>query len=250
LNRVNQLATAGTTSNGKPGNAPLSSADVAKQIAEGIKTLDEMAPALAKVEALTSDPQDYRLQRIREVLEQFVTKYDNTKAGMPVSFPFGQPVLTADFDNPKLYEKLLIFLFQHEFPNYRGPAPTEDETPPQFLDSVFADAEQREDWHELQQAILAHTYLGRNSLFSSGSAPDDTRGFNLMLAGINQETAGQYAAAVLSYQQALSDPNTYLPSKFIGSRLDGIQKAHPDEYATGMKLAGLSTDAAAPSTGK
>jgi hypothetical protein len=68
-----------------------------------------------------------------------------------------------------------------------------------------------------------------------------------MLAGLNQETAGQYAPAVVSYEQALKFPNTYLPAKFIGDRLNNIQKNHPAEYADGLQLSGLAPAGSATS---
>ena len=180
-------------------------------------------------------------------MHSFVTEYDNTKAGLPVAFAFGSPVFAPQFNNPKLYTQLWLFFLVHEFDAFKGPPPVEGESPQQFLERVFADAEQRQDWHELQQAYLAHAYLQRNSLFSTGGSPHDTTGFESMLAGLNQETAGQYTAAVLSYEQALKVPDTYLPAKFIGDRLNGIQKDHPDDYAKALQLAGLASAGTAPS---
>ncbi len=246
LDRVNKLAPSAATG---PGGAPESSSTLAKEIAEGIQSLDDMAPALQRIKALPPAQGDYDLSRISQTLDRFVTDYGNTKAGLPVVFNFGFPAFEPQFNNPKLYTKLWIFFLEHEFDAYKGPPAVEGESPLQFLDQVFADAEQREDWHELQQAYLAHAYLQRNSLFSTGTSPHDTTGFEFMLAGLNQETAGQYAAAVLSYEQALKFPDTYLPAKFIGGRLNNIEKDHLDEYTKGLQLSGLapsSTASASP----
>jgi hypothetical protein len=245
LDLANKLTPSPTT-NGR--TAPQSSGEMAKQIASSIQSLDDMAPALQKIKALPQTRDDYDLYRVTQGLEGFVNNYDNTKAGMPVAFNFGGPSFQPQFNNPKLFAELWIFFFEHEFDAYKGPTPVEGESPLQFLESVFADAEQRQDWHELQEAYLAHAYLERSSLFSTGSSPHNTEGFELMLAGLNQETAGQYPAAVLSYEQALKFPDTYLPAKFIGDRLNNIQKDHPDDYAKGLQLAGLAPSSSAPVT--
>jgi len=239
LDRANQLAPSVTTS---PGGAPLSSGETARKIVEGIQSLDDMAPALQRISA--QDPNDNG--GIIQTLRGFVTEYNNTKAGLPLAFNFGSPVFQPEFNNPKLYTKLWLFLLEHEFDAFKGTPPAEGESPLQFLECVFADAEQREDWHELQQAYLAHAYLQRNSLFSTGLSPRDTTGFEFMLAGLNQETAGQYVASILSFEQALKFPDTYLPAKFIGNRLNNIQKNHPDDYAKALQLAGLAPTATAP----
>lgn len=238
LDRANRLAPPAST---VVGGVPVSSGQMAKNIAEGIQSLDDMAPALQQIQKLPLSQGDPDSSRIIQTLDRFVKDYGNTKAGLPVVFNFGFPTFEPQFNNPKLYTKLWIFFLEHEFDAFKGPPPVEGESPLQFLERVFADAEQREDWHELQQAYLAHAYLERNSLFSTGTSPRDTTGFESMLAGLNQEAAQQYAAAVLSYEQALKFPDTYLPSKFIGDRLKNIQKDHPDDYAKGLQLAGLAT---------
>jgi hypothetical protein len=241
LDRLNRL-TSGTTGTGA------SLPETAEQIVAGIQSLDDMAPALQRIKSMgfQNDP---NAGNIAQILQGFVNAYNNTKTGMPAAFQFGNPGYYPQIDNPKLCAKLWFFLLEHEFDAYKGPAPVEGESPLQYLESVFTDAEQRQDWHEMQQAYLAYSYLERNSLFSIGQSPRDMSGFESMLAALNQETAGQYAPAVRSYEEALKFPNTYLPAKFIGERLSGIEKNHPKEYAEGLQLAGLAptaTPAASP----
>jgi len=243
LDRIGQLTPGATKSTGGAQGSP---SMTAKEIAAGIQSLDDMAPTLQRIRALPPVQEDDGRGGIAQGLERFVTQYDYAKAGLPVQFNFGFPIFQPQFDNPKLFTKLWLFCLEREFDTFKGPPPAEDESALQYLGRVFADAEQREDWHELQKAYLAYAYIERNSLFSTGNSPHDTTGFESMLAGINQETAGQYAPAVVSYEQALKFPNTYLPAKFIGDRLDKIQKDHPDDYAKGLQLAGLALTATAP----
>jgi hypothetical protein len=67
------------------------------------------------------------------------------------------------------------------------------------------------------------------------SGPNIAVGVDDLLAGINQEAAGQYALAVVSYQNALKVSDTTIPAKFIGARLAAIKKDHSEDYDDGMR---------------
>jgi hypothetical protein len=243
LDRANRL-TPGTNGHGK-NTMPSESV---RQIALGIQSPDDLAPTLKRIEAMASTQNDPDFSSVVQSLQSLTKNYEDAKAGM-TGFEFGNSVLMPQFDNPKLYAKLWIFLLEHEFNAYQGPPPVEGESPLQFLENILTDAEKRQDWHEMQQAYLPYSYLEQNSFFLINHGEYDMRDFGIMLAGLNQETAGQYAPAVLSYENALKSSNTYLPAKFIGERLSGIEKNHPKEYAEGLQLAGLAptaTPAASP----
>ncbi|HVJ45101.1 MAG TPA: hypothetical protein VM511_01870, partial [Luteolibacter sp.] len=106
-----------------------------------------------------------------------------------------------------------------------------DETVAAFLDRIAAEAKAREDGalglriKELRR-ILTRTY-------SYGT--QDNRGMDAYVSGQNQETAGEMALAVISYQQALKSGSELVPAKRIGERLEAIKKSHPAEYEKGVE---------------
>lgn len=57
-----------------------------------------------------------------------------------------------------------------------------------------------------------------------------------LLAAQNQETAGQFIPAVISYESVLKTGGEFVPAEEIGKRLEEIKKAHPEDYEKGMQL--------------
>ena len=56
-----------------------------------------------------------------------------------------------------------------------------------------------------------------------------------LLAAQNQEEAGQWMLAVISYQRGLRFGGEYVSPRGIGTRLDAIKAAHPAEYDQGLQ---------------
>ena len=118
----------------------------------------------------------------------------------------------------------------------KAPRPLPTKNPRRLSIASSPDAVSREDWPLLQKGLTAQTYLNRNSLIGSTTAGNISTGVDSLLAALNQEAAGQYALAVVSYQNALKTSNTNIPAKLIGDKLAAIQKDHPKEYEQGMQL--------------
>jgi len=109
--------------------------------------------------------------------------------------------------------------------------PAADETIQKYLDRVMADAQSRADARligrvkELQDALVGKQSSGTSIGF-----------LQPLLAAQNQEAAGQFIPAVISYQIALKIGGDLVPAKAIGSHLDGIKAAHPADFEKGMQL--------------
>ena len=58
----------------------------------------------------------------------------------------------------------------------------------------------------------------------------------LFVSANNQEIAGQYSLAVLSYEQALASGTDLVPPKIIGERLAAIKADHLQEFQQGLDL--------------
>jgi hypothetical protein len=69
----------------------------------------------------------------------------------------------------------------------------------------------------------------------NGAGSYSTNPIDSLLAGLNQEAAGQYVMAVASYEGALRSTSPFVPVKFIGAHLAAIQKDHPPDYAEGLE---------------
>lgn len=208
----------------------------AEKIISDIKTLDDMEPALRKLDPLRLN-NNQAAQNCFNGLDPFVQLYINVKAGLPAtinttSFGSGEGLRLA----PGLQAQLLNFVLQHYFDSYKGAPPAVDELPPVYVRRVMDDAIERKDWALLRQALSTQTYLNRSvnlGLYTNNSA---SAGVDDLLAGLNQEAAGQYALAVVSYESALKIPDTTIPAKLIGEKLAAIQKDHSQEFTQGMQM--------------
>ena len=202
----------------------------AEKIVKGIKTLDEMEPALQQLNSMS----DVQSQMERTNLASLVQTYEALKAGLPATI---NQNLLANYDghgvSQEVFSKLLLFALHHDLASYQGSPAGQDEKPQQFVDKVVADAVRREDWLLLKKALSAQAYLNRNSTFN---APVASNGVDDLLTALKQDEAAQYALAVVTYQRALTTSDTNIPPKFIGDKLAAIKKNHPKEYEDGMQM--------------
>jgi hypothetical protein len=236
LERLTALKTAPpTTSTNTAGVTP--SKSPVENILKGIKTLDDMEPALEQLAALRSN--DAQAQQAYYNVAPLAQIYTSVKAGLPLNTNLN----FANSNNgngpgvsPDVQAELLVFVLQHYFDSYKGTPPAPDEKPPAFVNRVISDAISREDWALLKKAISAQTYLNQNSIPGVYSGSAISGGVDNLLAGLNQEAASQYALAVFSYENALKVPDATVPAKLIGDKLAAIQKDHPKEFEDGMQM--------------
>ncbi len=205
----------------------------AQAILDGIKTLDDIKPALQKLEPLRqSDMQE--LQNVYSLLSQMQTNYEDLKAGLPaqsnINFGYNTNGMTVP---PAVRAQMLLFTLQVQFESYKGPPPAPGEKPVEFVDRVIADALARQDWELLRQADGARSGLTLNSGFGTSTY---VPAVGSIIAAEHQEAAGQYTLAVQSYETALKSDDPSVPAKIIGDKLAAIQRDHPKEFADGMQL--------------
>jgi len=213
----------------KPAEAPAGTTTEADDtpILDGIKTLDDLEPALKKLRALPNHRMDYDFSQ----LNQLASLYEEAKSGLPVTLDFSSSNYSNGNSGP-WFGRLKSMLILYVLPRSIGSGaltPSPNETVADYLKRSIDAAEAKQDWLSLQRIIETQISV------TSTRIPTYPSGAHSFLAGLNQEMAGQYAQAVTSYQTALSQPDDYLPSKVIGDRLDTMKKDHPAEYEEGMK---------------
>jgi hypothetical protein len=225
LSRLNDLTNAAKSA------APNAVASGAPQaidedpILDGIKTLDDMEPAL---KTLMAKGYPNNQTGTTQALGQLVNLYALSKNGLPTTLDFS-PNYNIQNQAPGI-ERLRAMLLIYLLPSFIGsgaPTPNPNEYVTDYLNRAIDSAETRQDWKSLQRIIEAETKIARVQNF-----PEGTRSF---LSGLNQEIAGQYALAISSYQNSLKYPDDYVPAKVVGDRLAAIKKDHPTEYEEGMK---------------
>jgi hypothetical protein len=181
-------------------------------IVKNVNSMDDLEPALQKLNDLQSkNPGDYIRGR-PEVLRlvAVIRTYESIKAGLPVDIQ--NNTLTGDSSiKPEVLRDLLVYALQHYFSSYKGAAPTPTEDVAAYVSRVMADAATRQDWTLLKQTLSAETFLEASSALDRMSPQASMSGLSFLLAGMNQEDAGQYMLAVVSYQNALKE----LPSQVI-----------------------------------
>ena len=216
-------------------NAPAPAPEVpeAQKIIDGINTLDDLQPALGKLNDLA--PQDELARGDAQCLAPMVEVYGDLKNGLPTSVNIDfMGGLTGAGVSIKANSMLLKFILQHYFDTYKGAPPRDDETPATYTARVKTDALAGQDWTLLKKALTAHAYLYRN--VAAGASPDDEAvGLDHMITGLNQQQAGQYSLAVESFLDALKAGSLDIPAKFIGEQLDGIKRDHSAAYDVGMQ---------------
>lgn len=104
------------------------------------------------------------------------------------------------------------------------------EGPYPFLERIAVEAIGRGDY------LLAAKARDVQQLLRDGQrygGMDSTQAGQYIIAR-NQETAGQFALAVVNYEKALASASELIPAKAIGERLAAIKLEHPDDFQLGM----------------
>ena len=217
--------------NSAPG--PVREVPEAQKIIDGINTLEDLQPALGKLNDLAA--QDEIARGDAQALAPMVEVYGDIKNGLPTSVNIDfMGGLTGAGVSIKANSLLLKFILQHYFETYKGAPPRDDETAAAYTARVKTDALAGQDWALLKKVLTAHAYLYRN--VAAGGAPDnEAAGLDLMITGLNQNEAGQYALATESFLDALKAGSLDVPAKFIGGQLDTLKRDHSAEYEAGME---------------
>lgn len=202
----------------------------ADQITEGIKTLDDIQPALKQLRVMKSSDSSTRIDSdLVNALGGLQKNYLEYKAGLPAN-------LNLSISSPEAAAVVLPLksqLFMLVLPRFcqTNNKPKPGEQPLDYLQRLLSEAKEKQDWPLYARVVEAFRMV--NSSSSSGgwssSADNNTSALTNFLAGLNQEQASQFYGAAQSYKQALTSGNTYVPAQFIGERLKAIQQEHGKE---------------------
>jgi hypothetical protein len=207
-------------------SAPKPSGPTQADVLSHIKTLDDIEPTLPQLAAFHANAEENanydKLMRISSL-------YTALKNGLPADFelePSNNWPVPLSPDVNRLKAQLLLLFFRSYF-NLSDP-PAADDTPNIVLTRVIADAQKKEDWLLLHKAVKIQEAFNK----FNGEASNPASGLESFLTADNQDKAGQYIPAVMSYEAALKSLDSYTPVKLIGERLAAIQRDHPNEYKT------------------
>jgi hypothetical protein len=121
-------------------------------------------------------------------------------------------------------EFVLLLLPQHLGVGDRKPAV--GESADLYLQRLTREARESGDWPLVVRVLETSSQLnGYNP-----QAPPEITAVRAYISGENQYAAGQYALAVVSYQNALRDGGRMVPVEAIAARLKDIQTNHAKEY--------------------
>jgi hypothetical protein len=188
-----------------------------------INTLEDVAPAMKELRPLRQGTNSVDFEQIN-FLASVLSDYEQTKAGLPVSLSSVSgamhfrrfPKLKAEF--------VLLLLPQHLGVGNRKPAV--GESADLYLQRLTREARESSDWPLVVRVLETSSQLnGYNP-----QPPPEIAAVKAYISGENQYAAGQYALAVLSYQNALRDGGRMVPLEVIAARLKDIQTNHAKEY--------------------
>lgn len=213
----------------------------AREITAKTKSLDDIPGAVDALAALERKPgisqRDYRdlVETLRWDLMQISQAYREYQAGLPTSLQI------AGFESPRQSEEafrvilplrlqLLRAILPRALEVDEKLKPNPDEPIRGYLDRMEAFALEKDDLRLLVRVRDLRNKLDR-------VLPSNVNVFvsQFLLAGLNQEEAGQWAAAVVTYETALKHGADVVPTKSVGERLERIKAAHPKEFEEGFR---------------
>jgi hypothetical protein len=190
-----------------------------------IKTVDDIAPAVAKLSVLreTGYPQNNDIAQ----LQRMSAAYSDAKNGLPARIDFLDVNTMQQAPNQPELARIKVLVLLYILPVYLNVAPDQqpqpNETVKDYLNRMSDAAQAKNDWLSLKKIAQTQEKIGYVKM------PPE------FYAGLDQEAAGQFALAAQSYMQGLRTNSPDLPSKLVGQRLDAIKKDHPDDYALAEK---------------
>ena len=213
--------------------------EAVEKILSETKTLADMEATLKKLRKLQegrtgSNRTDF-INPLIQSLQPIDRNYQDFKAGLAVNLESSQNYSGGTELGNAVVSRLKAELMLLMLPRYVG-APDGTRAQPgedvlQFLDRLSNEAKGRGDTGVAIRAREARRLLQRGSAISAG----DTAALSTLISGQNQEAAGQYMLAVISYQTSLKSGSELIPAKLIGERLAEIQSAHPKDFDAGME---------------
>ncbi len=214
-------------------------ADIKKILSE-TKSLADLENSLDQLRTLQNSRAKYRgndpINSLQQNLQPLNKTYQDFKAGLSVNLDLvssnnGNPVEIGTSVIARLKSELVLLLLPRYVGAPEGSLAKPDEDVIRFLERLISEAKARGNINVGIRAREALRLLQRGNNFSG----TDTTSFTSYVAAQNQEVAGQYMLAVVSYQSALRGGSDLIPAKIIGERLAAIRAEHPKEYEAGME---------------
>ena len=205
------------------------------QIVEKAKSLDQVAEAMKQLQKIQrhSGHLNAEVTATLMVLVSIERTYREFQAGLPTkleAWSTQTPDRTSPAVTPLKVQLLLLVLPRYlDVPADLNPQPRE--TVQAYLQRIVDQARARADSALMTRARDAQRF------FATGYNPFSIdMATTFMTAAKNQEAAGQYMLAVVSYQNVLRNGGEAAPAKLIGEKLAALKAAHPQEYDEGMKI--------------
>jgi hypothetical protein len=159
---------------------------------------------------------------------------DDALAGLPVTLDL-RKIMNGNVwgdDISRIVAMDILAILPYYFGTAASDPPKANETVSDYLDRLSATANTDGNLALLQRVIAVKVAL---STSKENSAPlSSSSGTQQFLAGLTQEAGGQYEPAIVSYENALSNPDAFIPSKIVGERLAAIKAGHSDDYDKGL----------------
>jgi hypothetical protein len=213
--------------------APNPTVETVDAILDQVQTPNQMEGALKQLEALNFPPSSDESRTI-QTLQSYVQCYNAIKAGVPTSLNLTNDAQTLS-GHEAITREIWLMALQAMFPSFKG-AVTPDEKPLDFVNRVIADAVTHQDWKVLKKALETKDTLTKSTQFGL-YVSNPTSGLNPLISALNQEAAGQFSLAVVSYEETLKSPSLDIPAKMIGEKLAAIKRNHPGDFQTGYQQA-------------
>ena len=208
-----------------------------REIIAKTKTLDDLPAAIDALREKAKPPyqHDDPAWILQSELVHIQTCYAEFKAGMPILLQI-RPSLVQNpphSDALALALPLKLQLMRLVFPRFLqiDQAPAREESLDHYVERILKLALERCD-----ARLIARTAELQTIVNATYQTPEYSKSLDTLLAAQNQEEAGQFAPAVISYQRALRMGGDLTPAKPIGARLKAIKAAHPAEYEMGLKV--------------
>ncbi|MBX3741306.1 MAG: hypothetical protein KF712_09975 [Akkermansiaceae bacterium] len=221
----------------------IAGADETDRIVSEIGSLDQVGDAITKLQSIWLEgyPIGRQISGLIVMLAEIEQSYRDYKSGLPFSLRF--KIDLRDVASRNSLAKIIELRSQMVLiglPDYVGaPSGTkalEGEQTRDFITRIETEARERGDIPVVVECRRVRAF------FKASGEPSslDEGGVQSLLAARNQEQAGQYDLAVVSYQMALRHGGDLVPADWVGSRLKVIEAEHPGKFREGMsRIPGL-----------
>ena len=198
-------------------------------ILAGVQRLEQLPAAVQQLQNLKQANASFVDADALNAVSWIASSYEQFLAGLPVTIASDKLALVSQKAPARLVSELLLLTIPRSLAaeNHK---PRPDDSVQSYLDRVVAEARAAADWNLLLRAVRIRQII----------APQPGESINVaaleaLITARNQETAGEYALAVASYQTALLDQTGNVPAAEVGESLRKLKARHANEYEQGLR---------------